>query len=120
MADSVRQKKISQAIFKSVSTIIIREYGGGDLGNVSVSDVRITPDLKTAIIYYTIFLDKSKRKIGVLLEKNAKHIRYLVAKDINHIKFIPELKFVFDEKEKEAIKIEKLIDDLKREDSNAV
>ena len=51
---SVRTERVASLIRHEVGTIISREDSGGELGFRTVTEVRVTPDLKLAKIYVSI------------------------------------------------------------------
>ncbi len=115
MAESVRQQKVCQAILRSLSTILLAEYGGSPIASAVVNRVKVTPDLRTATVYYTIMGKESREKLKSAFEEETKRIRFRLAKAISHIKFMPEIKFVYDDHAEEALRIEKLLDTISQE-----
>jgi ribosome-binding factor A len=115
VAESVRQQRVAHAILKSLSLIMLREYGGTALGGVCVQEVRVTPDLRNADAWYTLLPGSPRRLTQDKLSEESKHIRYLLAKEIRHIKFMPELHFRFDEKAEDAVRLQELLDTLSRD-----
>jgi ribosome-binding factor A len=115
VADSVRQQRVAHAILKSLSLIMIREYGGTVLGGICVQEVRVSPDLRNATAWYTLLPGSPRKFTQDKLAEELKHIRYLLAKEIRHIKFMPELEFRFDGKAEETIRLQELLDNLSRE-----
>ena len=51
---SVRTERVASLIRHELGTIISRDYSGGELGFSTVTEVRVTPDLKLAKIYISI------------------------------------------------------------------
>ena len=52
---SIRTEKVSSLIKHEIGTILSRGFSDSNVGFVTVTDVHITPDLKTAKIYVSIF-----------------------------------------------------------------
>jgi len=115
VAESVRQQRVAHAIQKSLSMIMIREYGGTVLGGLCVQEVQVTPDLRNATAWYTLLPGSPRKFTQDKLVEELKHIRYLLSKEIRHIKFMPDLHFRFDEKAEDAIRLQSLLDTLSRE-----
>lgn len=115
MAGSVRQQRVAQAIFKSLSVIMIREYGGSPLGNMVIQEVRVSPDLRNAMVRYALMPGTPRRITQDRLDEEMKHIRYLLAREIRHIKFMPELDFRFNDRAEEESRLQELLDGLSRE-----
>lgn len=115
MAGSVRQQRVAQAIFKNLSVILIREYGGTPLGGLVIQEVRVSPDLRNATVHYALMPGTPRRLAQDRLDEEMKRIRYLLAREIRHIKFMPELDFRFNERAEEENRLQELLDGLSRE-----
>jgi len=115
MADSVRQRRVREAIFRTLSNIIMHEYGATNLASVLISKVTVTPDLRVATVYYTLFGDTEREPVVEAFDRENKTIRYLLSKQISHLKHMPELRFRYDEHQEESIRLEKIFDQIKRD-----
>ena len=97
--DSIRQHKVGRLIQRDLSEMFQREcrqYAAGAM--LSVTTVRISPDLSYARVYLSIFPSQLTEQVLQTLEKNNKHIRYLLGKKIGkQTRIIPELKFFVDD-----------------------
>lgn len=105
---SHRIDKIENLIKEEISLIFLFKLQNLDPGLITVTNVRISPDLKNAKIYVSIF---EKERRDVVLEKirlKTKFIRSELASRIT-IKFVPELKFFLDDTLDYVEKIEGLI-----------
>jgi len=106
---SVRTERVASVIRHEVGTIISREYSGGELGFSTVTEVRVTPDLKIAKIYVSILGTPAvKTKTLARLESEKAHIRGLLAAHIN-LKFTPALQFYHDDTMDRVENLENLI-----------
>lgn len=94
---SVRMEKVSSVIKQEISKIISREYSSKEYGFITVTDVKMSADLKIAKIYISIF-DKSevRERTMKMLESEKGHIRSLIGSHV-HLKFTPSLQFYIDE-----------------------
>lgn len=97
--DSTRQQKYSKLIQKEVSDIFQHEgrnYYGSAF--VTITNVRITPDLGIAFIRVSLFKEKDPQKIVDSINKHAPEIRKKLGQRIkNQARHIPELKFFIDD-----------------------
>jgi len=65
---------------------------------ITVTKVRISPDLSVARVYLSIFPAKNLKEVLDSIEQNKKHFRYQLAQKIkNQVKIIPELVFLIDD-----------------------
>lgn len=103
-----RDKKVAEEIRREVSQIFSFELGDPRLAGVVVTGVRMTPDLKTARIYFAL----PQRPEGAeaaekALKKSARFIRHKVAERI-FIKYMPQLEFFYDE----SLELESRLDEI--------
>ncbi len=94
---SVRAEKVGSLIKEEISDIIQRSFRDSSDGIITVTDVRMSPDLHIAKVYVSIFgtLDVREKTLK-MLETNKKEIRSLVGSRIR-LKFTPELHFYLDD-----------------------
>lgn len=78
---------------------------------VSVSEVRVSPDLRIATAFVKA-LGGDNDEVLAALKRNAKYLRGEVARSMS-TKYTPELKFRLDESYEEASRIDKLLRDPK-------
>lgn len=113
--NNTRIERINEEIKKEISQIISFELKNPDAtGLISVTKVKTTPDLKYAQIYVSILNAKNEEKTLDALKKSSGFIRSLVAKRIN-LRITPELVFEKDDSLEYGAKIDKIIEDLKKE-----
>lgn len=114
---SYRIDKVEHLIKEEISLIFLYKLADMDLGFVTITNVRVTPDLKIAKIYLSV-LEKEKRMLVLdRIEDKKGYIRTELAHRIR-IKFIPELKFFLDDTLDYVEKIEGLIKKIHEEDDN--
>ena len=105
---SVRTEKISELIKKEISIIFLQKINDPALGMLTITDVKVTPDVKIAKIYISV-LNKEKRADTLSkIESINGYIRSELAHRIK-LRFVPELKFFIDETLDYVEKIESLI-----------
>ena len=93
-----RQNKIARLIQKDLSTIFQQQTRKTHGLLVSVSVVRISPDLSVAKAYLSIFPSERAQEILENINANASQIRYeLGTLERHQLRIIPELKFFIDD-----------------------
>ena len=108
--DSTRQNKISRLLQKEIANWFMLNSAAFKGAMISVSEVRITPDLAEARIYVSIFPQTKREEVFQEIENGTKEIRFEVAKQIRHqLRIIPEFIFKIDESLDYAERIEKLL-----------
>ena len=109
--ETTRQKKISRLILKDLSKIFQKE-SNQFIGNilVTITNVRVSPDLSVAKIYLSLFPSKTPQDSLSLLNKNKKYFRKLLGIELgSHIRIIPELIFYLDDSAEYFEEINRLI-----------
>lgn len=96
--ESTRQQKIARLIQKDMSDILLR-YARTLHGTlISVSEVRVTPDLSIAHIYLSIFPQDKVASTMTFIEENTHHLRgELGTLERHQLRIIPEIIFHLDE-----------------------
>lgn len=96
--DSTRQSKIARLIQRELSEIFQQQTRATHGILVSVSAVRISPDLSIARGYLSIFPPVRSVEILNNINANVKAIRYDLGTRVRHqLRIIPELKFFIDD-----------------------
>lgn len=96
--ESTRQAKIARLLQKELSEIFRRETAAMRGVLVSVSAVRVSPDLSIARAYLSIFPSDKAEEILKNINHNAKTIRFELAKILRYqLRKTPELSFFIDD-----------------------
>ena len=109
--ETTRQKKVSKLIQKELSIIFQKEIHQF-LGNilVTVTGVRVSPDLSVAKAYLSIFPVEKPKEAFNILNENKKVFRKLLGNSCRHqLRIVPELIFYLDDSAEYAEEIEKLL-----------
>jgi ribosome-binding factor A len=97
MVDHARARKLAERIKVLVAEALERAVKDPDLGFVTITDVRVTPDLQHAKIFYTVFgSDEDKKRSGEIIDKNRGIIRREVGRGLS-IRLTPTIEFETDE-----------------------
>jgi len=108
---SQRQLRVGELIKQSLGQILLRDEAkvpGLETKNITVTEVRMSPDLKNAKAYVIPLGGKDTEKAVDVLTEFSYLIRKALSKKID-IKFLPKVYFVGDKSFDYAEKIEKLI-----------
>ena len=110
-AFSQRQLRVGELIKQSLGQIFLRDEAklpSLETRNITVTEVRMSPDLKNARAYVIPLGGKDTEKTVDILTKFSYLIRKSLSKKID-MKFLPSVSFVSDKSFDYAEKIEKLI-----------
>jgi ribosome-binding factor A len=87
------------------------------VGFVTVTAVRVTPDLRTARVYYTVLGEEAERKATAAgLRSAAGHLRQVLGNQVR-LKFLPDLLFEEDDTEDRAERVEELLRRIREDDA---
>ncbi len=108
---SQRQLRVGELIKQSLGQIFLRDEAKVptlETKNITVTEVRMSPDLKNARAYVIPLGGKDTEKAVNVLTEFSHLIRKALSKKI-HMKFLPKVSFIGDKSFDYAEKIEKLI-----------
>lgn len=96
---STRQQKINKQLQKDLADIFqqqgMQAYNGA---MISVTGVRITPDLGIAKVYLSIFPSAKVKEVMEIVNENNKSIRGELGRRVRHqLRIVPELAFYVDD-----------------------
>ncbi|HLG34591.1 MAG TPA: 30S ribosome-binding factor RbfA [Bacteroidia bacterium] len=114
--DKTKQNKVARMIQKELGDIFQRE-GFANTGKslLTVTEVRITPDLSISLVFLSLYGGKDPKKIFEEISKQNREIRKKLGEKIRFkVRIIPELKFILDDSLDYAEKIDKLLKDAKK------
>ena len=106
---SPRARKLADRIKVIVAETLELKIKDPRLGFITVTDVRVTPDLREATVFYTVLGDDTEREDTAKALESAKGVlRSEVGKGTG-IKFTPTLDFVLDALPDNARHVEELL-----------
>lgn len=114
MSGSTRQQKVSKLIQKEMSEIFLRDRRGLlDNAFLSISEVRISPDLGVAKIYISMMLVKDKAALLEKINEHKREFRKLLGDKVGkQLRIVPEIVFYLDEVEENAQRLDEVIKNL--------
>lgn len=115
MSGSTRPSRVSEE-FREILAEEIPKLKDPRVGFVTVTGVKITADLRHAIVFYTAMGDeKARRATAAGLRSATGHLRQVIGEQVR-MKVLPDLTFEEDETIETADRIEELLRELHRED----
>ena len=96
--ETQRQQKIARLLQKEMGEIFLL-YAKNIHGTlISVSNVRITPDLGIAYIYLSIFPSEKAQAVVSDIQERTREISFDLGKRVRHqLRIVPELQFYIDD-----------------------
>jgi ribosome-binding factor A len=116
---SVRTEKVASLIQKELAMFLSKELSGNnELGFVTVTEVRMTPDLRVARIYISIFGTELQRgKAMKYLENKKSQLRKHVGSTVK-LRLTPELVFFNDTSLDNVQHLEELLKKIHKDDAS--
>lgn len=110
--ESIRQKQVGEVIRRFFGMILTEEgvniFGRGKL--VTVTEVKMTPDLLVAKIYISVYGTEDKQEVILLLEDAQVPLRQALAAKIGkQMRRMPEIEFFLDETVDEMYRVDELL-----------
>ena len=110
-----RPEQLAEVIREEVSQIVGFELADPRVETVTVTDVRVTENLRDASVYVTAEgTEAEKAEAMKALQKAAPYVRRQLGIALN-LKYTPELQFVRDTVEEAAARVEELLLEIKTE-----
>jgi len=117
---SQRQLRVGELVKQNIGELLIRNEAKIPAINsklITVTEVRMTPDLKTARVYVIPLGGEDTKETVKILTEYSHLVRKALSKRLD-IKFLPKLTFVEDNSFEYAEKIERIIKDIKNKDND--
>lgn len=109
---SIKTERIASNLHREISDIIANEIRDEDIKFVTITHVRLAPDLSYAKIFFTTLLTEKKDKILKDLNGAKGFVKKQLCDRKIKIRRMPELEFVYDESIEYGSKIEDIIKNL--------
>lgn len=103
-----RQQRVADLIHHQLAILLKKEVHDPRLVKISLTAVSVSPDLKQAKIFYTLFRNEDRKAMQKALDKALGYLRRLLAKAIA-LRYVPRLQFTYDKSLEQAEKILSLI-----------
>ena len=117
--ESIRQKQVGELIRRYFSMILTEEgsniYGRDKL--VTLTDVKMTPDLLIAKFYISVYGTDNKQEVILMLEDNIVRLRQALASKIGRqMRRMPEVEFFLDDTLDEMERVDNLLNRIGEDD----
>ena len=109
-----RTQRIESLIQSELGRMIHDRYEQFRSQLISISHIKVTPDLSYAKIYIILLSGEDPTPVVQFLNQEAKALRYLLAQNIQ-LRKIPEIRFYFDESSSEGERISELLHEAEKQ-----
>jgi ribosome-binding factor A len=115
MPQGSRASRVGDLIRAELASLLTREVHDPGIGFLTITQVKVSPDLQQARVYYTtIGDDKARKESARALARATPFLRRQVGQRLR-LKRVPELSFFFDEAIEKTDRIEKILQELNTE-----
>ena len=112
-----RTERIAEQLREEVSQILATEVADPGVGLVTVSRVKVTPDLSLARVYWTILgNDEERKKTTKALQRAASFVRRVLAGRVT-LRRVPEVVFQYDEGLAAHQRVEEILHELHEQEA---
>lgn len=120
MVDHARARRLGERIKVLAAEALVKVVKDPDLGFVTFTDVRVTPDLSQARLYYTVMgSDYEVEKSKEVLEANRGRLRKEIGSQLG-IRITPTIELISDEVPEAADALNDLLAEAKRRDEEVL
>jgi ribosome-binding factor A len=112
MAQGARPARVGEELRQTLAELLAREVHDPGLGFVTLTQVKVSPDLQVARVSYTVFGDdKARQATEKALGRATPFLRRAIGQRLR-LRRVPELIFHYDESIENQARIERILIDL--------
>lgn len=112
---TLRHERVRELLKRAIGEAVRREFNVSDVGLITVNDIEVGGDLKSAVVFVSLLGNADQQKRALLaLEEHRIRIQGLVAKSVI-LKYTPTLKFVVDDSIVRGNRVLQIIEELEKE-----
>ena len=115
MAQGSRPDRVGDQIRQELAQLIAREVHDPGIGFLTITRVKVTPDLQLARVFYTTIGDeKARKETERALTRALPFLRRQIGSRLR-LRNVPELTFMYDKSIEQQDRIEQIIQDIQAE-----
>lgn len=112
MSQGSRPTRVADQLRAEITDLIARDVQDPGIGFLTITHVKVTPDLQAARVYYTTLGDdKARRESHRALQRVVPFLRRHLGRRLR-LKRVPELEFFFDEAVVRGDRIEQILQEI--------
>ena len=117
MVDVARARKLAVRIREVVASTLELQVKDPRLGMVTITDAKVTPDLREATLYYTVYGSDEERQSSAMALESAKGVLRSAVGRQTGVRYTPSLTFVADVVPETAGRIDELLQQARSADA---
>jgi ribosome-binding factor A len=111
---SLRIQRVRELLKREIGEAIRREFHVNEVGLISVNDVDVAGDVKSAVVFISILGTAEQQNRGFqMLTEHRVRIQGLIGRSVV-LKYTPTLKFVFDDSIVRGNRVLQIIEELEK------
>ena len=113
---SLRHQRVRELLKRTVGDILRREFSPDECGLVSVNDVGMANDLKSATIFVSVLgSDTQKAAAAQRLKAKWSRVQFQLGRDVT-LKYTPKIKFILHDSIEEGDRVLSILDELEQKE----
>ncbi len=115
-----RVARVAAQLREEISAIILRDLKDPRIGMASITEVKLTPDLRTANVKVSVVGESEGQHAAIAALTHARgFIRHELGTRLSNLRFAPELHFQLDEGVAYSVRVSQLLREVEKGSSNA-
>src|SRR5688572_14082525 len=111
---NLRHERVRELLKREVGEVIRREIPISEAGLLTVNEVGVAGDLKSATVFVGVIgTPEQRKKAAAMLEKEGRRLQSLVGRAVV-LKYTPHLKFVIDQSIERGNRVLEILDELEK------
>jgi ribosome-binding factor A len=111
---NLRHERVRELLKREVGEVIRREIPISEAGLLTVNEVGVASDLKSATVFVGVIgTPEQRKKAAALLEKESKRLQGMVGRAVV-LKYTPHLKFVIDQSIERGNRVLEILNELEK------
>ena len=116
---SIRLEKVSRLIKEEISLIFLHKVQDPALGLLTITGVKVSPDLRNAKVYISIYQKEKRDELLQKVNDIKGFIKGQLANRIKNLRFVPDLTFYIDDTLDYVEKMDGLFKEIHKNDNKS-
>ena len=110
-----RIERLQEQIKQRVAEVVAQELADPRKGFITITRVKLDTTVEHCVVYFSVLGDsKARRENQAVLDRAARHVQREIAQILT-VRTVPHVKFVYDESIEGAVKMQGLLERLRKE-----
>lgn len=111
-----RLVRVGDLIKEVLSENLVRRTKDSDMGFLTITNVKVSPDLRYAVVSFSVFGDEGQQaRVQDYLDKSSGYLKGVVSREVR-LRNNPDLKFVLDKGISFSMNIESILKEIEAEE----